>query len=785
MSSFPDTLDHWAFPFIQALRDRRIVNGFPDGTFRPDRSMTRAEYAVILQASLQQPKKRPYTPFIDVGANFWATPAIIWAYETNFISGFPGRRFGPQSNITRIQIIVSLVSGLRVHTLVDQTQPIAPLEEIYQDASSVPQYGRDALHLATRANLVVNYPELRVFHPNRDATRAEVAAFFYQSLVLLGKAEPIPSDYRVEVLPVGPIREGSRISINGKTRAATWNQWSDGLSVRTAIADAGLIQGMGIDLLNTENPSQQLIQWYSPPIPLPAQRHHHYRHLEITDWRKQQSFTLGINGDTLVMTKPMTNVTGIHTEPILNGEQAIGLRLKLNLTQPTAYQLSQDTFEWQVTLNAAITQTLLDDYQNPATVTPESDNAPHRWRDRPSSEEVNEGEVIADTSQPLRPTLTADPQHLLIQGNLPPGLSVKAITQTRPYTLILEIRPDIPRDRNIIWLPGLRWKEEYITLGSHQFPVTSLTLSPNTTPKLNLEPIWTYAHTMEGTTPLLKMGELCQTLAAINAGFFNRNNRLPLGAIRWQGTWYSGPILNRGAIAWDNQGNYAIDRLILEEAITTSTGARFPLVVLNSGYVKGGISRFTSQWGKTYTPLTAGEIIIVVENNKVTRHVENAEITEIPDTGYLLVLRSLSSAKASLTPGTTVTLESNTNPTNFNTFPHIIGGGPLLIKNQQILVDAESEGFSRAFAQQSAIRSVFGITNSGEFMLVTIHNRIGGLGANLTETAQLMQKLGAIHALNLDGGSSTSLMLGGQMINRPPSTAARVHNGLGIFSNTH
>ncbi|MBP0011417.1 MULTISPECIES: phosphodiester glycosidase family protein [unclassified Roseofilum] len=774
MSSFPDTLNHWAFPFIQALRDRRIVNGFPDGTFRPDRPMTRAEYAVILQAALQQPQKRPYTPFIDVGANFWATQAIIWAYETNFISGFPGRRFRPQANVTRIQIIVSLVSGLRVHTLVDRNQPLAPLEDIYEDASSVPQYGRDALHLATRANLVVNYPDLMVFHPNQDATRAEVAAFFYQSLLLLGKVEAIPSDYILQVFPAGPIREGTRISINGKTRAATWNQWSNGLLARTAIADAGLIQGMGIDLLNTENPSQQPVQWFSLPIALPVQRHNHYRHLEITNWRKQQSLTMSVNGDTLAIAKPMTNVTGIQIENLFEGDRAIGLRLKINLTEPTPYQLRQDTFDWQVTLDAAIKQSILDDYQNPSTVTPEST--------RPSSEEVNEGEVIADTSQPLRPTITADPQHLLIQGNLPPGLSVKAITQTNPYTLILEIRPDIPRNRNILWLPGLRWKEEYVSLGSDRFPITSLTLSPNQTPKLNLEPIWTYSHTMEGTTPLLKMGEFCKTLAAINAGFFNRNNRLPLGAIRWHGTWYSGPILNRGAIAWDNQGSTAIDRLTLEEVITTSTGGQFPLVVLNSGYVKGGISRFTPQWGKSYTPLTAGEVIIVVENNRVTRHVENAEVTDIPDTGYLLVLRSLSSAKASLMPGTTITLESTTNPSNFNSFPHIIGGGPLLIKNQQIVVDAQAEGFSRAFAQQSAIRSVFGITNSGELILVTIHNRIGGLGASLTETAELMQKLGAIHALNLDGGSSTSLILGGQMINRPPSTAARVHNGLGIFS---
>ena len=46
--------------------------------------------------------------------------------------------------------------------------------------------------------------------------------------------------------------------------------------------------------------------------------------------------------------------------------------------------------------------------------------------------------------------------------------------------------------------------------------------------------------------------------------------------------------------------------------------------------------------------------------------------------------------------------------------------------------------------------------------------------------AQLLQQMGAIDALNLDGGSSTSLYLGGQLVDRASATAARVHNAIGI-----
>ena len=51
----------------------------------------------------------------------------------------------------------------------------------------------------------------------------------------------------------------------------------------------------------------------------------------------------------------------------------------------------------------------------------------------------------------------------------------------------------------------------------------------------------------------------------------------------------------------------------------------------------------------------------------------------------------------------------------------------------------------------------------------------------MTEIARIMQQLGCVDALNLDGGSSTSLYLGGQLLNRSPLTAARIHNGIGVF----
>ena len=105
----------------------------------------------------------------------------------------------------------------------------------------------------------------------------------------------------------------------------------------------------------------------------------------------------------------------------------------------------------------------------------------------------------------------------------------------------------------------------------------------------------------------------------------------------------------------------------------------------------------------------------------------------------------------------------------------------MLLKNRQIVLDGESEKFNPSFVRGKAIRSAICTTSSGNLMIAAVHHRAHGAGPTLAEHAQLMQRMGCVNALNLDGGSSTSLYLGGKLLNRSPNTAARVHNGIGIF----
>jgi exopolysaccharide biosynthesis protein len=118
---------------------------------------------------------------------------------------------------------------------------------------------------------------------------------------------------------------------------------------------------------------------------------------------------------------------------------------------------------------------------------------------------------------------------------------------------------------------------------------------------------------------------------------------------------------------------------------------------------------------------------------------------------------------------------------DFAPYPHILGAGPLLIENNQIVLNAAGEQFNPTFVTQLADRSAIAQTADGSILLVATHNRIGGAGPSLAEWAALLQRMGAVNAVNLDGGSSTMLYLGGQLLDRHPVTATRVHNSIGVF----
>lgn len=212
---FSDIQTHWARPFIEALAQRGIVRGFGDGTFRPDRNLTRSEFAALTQV-LSRPPRRPPISFLDVPTSHWAATAIRRAYETGFLAGYPDRRFRPDDPLPRVQALVALANGLEL-----KAPPDVPLGEIYRDSQDIPNYGISAIAAATIAEIVVNFPQLNRLRPLHTATRGDVAAWIYQCLVYLQQAPEMTSNHLVRW--VRTVKVSHRREFRAVWLTSVWN----------------------------------------------------------------------------------------------------------------------------------------------------------------------------------------------------------------------------------------------------------------------------------------------------------------------------------------------------------------------------------------------------------------------------------------------------------------------------------------------------------------------------------------------------------------------------------
>jgi exopolysaccharide biosynthesis protein len=575
--------------------------------------------------------------------------------------------------------------------------------------------------------------------------------------------------------------QGVEIVINGSKVALPWRTNGQKLE----LSDTGLLYQFGLELLNTSNYRQQPVDGYAnAKMILSASLDKQYRYLDITKLAAANKWNWKIAGKQLQINTPKLTVADVRATNL--GSDRGQITIKLDGTVP--WRLSQDATEGFLTIyTAAKPQLTAETSADPESTSPETGVIPSPVVQASVSSNVpavptalarEPGDEQRITNTAFKVTSTG--QKTIIQFPIKLGTRARA-RNIAGRQIAIDITPTAMTERKIAWAPGLGWQQKWQIMGKDRFPVSLLELDPK---QVQLRPILPQSDTVVGSKPIGVIATNQQAAAAINGGYFNRNTRQPLGAIKINGKLLSSPILGRSALGWQKKDGWEIARFTYAETISNSQGLQVSNTYLNSGYAQNGVARYTTAWGKAYQPITNNELILTVQNDKITqitpRGLAKSVIIPIPVNGYLLVGRGVGTLE-DWQPGSGVSIDSVSKPATFDKYAHILGAGPWLIQNSKIIVDAQAEKFSGSFGTQSAARSAIAFNAQGKIWIVAIHDRAGGKGPTLTELAQLLKQMGAIDALNLDGGSSTSMIVGGQLVNRSPATAARVHNGLGIF----
>jgi uncharacterized repeat protein (TIGR01451 family) len=163
---------------IAYVYHQNFFSGYPDKTFKPERSVSRAEVASSVGRALGLPYFDISSPtFPDVPSTFWAYGNIEEAYKEKLVIGYPNGTYGPDRFLTRAEAAMIFFRLLGL-------QPVYPSTPTFRDInSSYWAYG--AIEAIAKAGIIVGYPD-GTFRPDQHTTRAEYVTIACKSLFRRG-----------------------------------------------------------------------------------------------------------------------------------------------------------------------------------------------------------------------------------------------------------------------------------------------------------------------------------------------------------------------------------------------------------------------------------------------------------------------------------------------------------------------------------------------------------------------------------------------------------------------
>ncbi|MCP9889150.1 phosphodiester glycosidase family protein [Cyanobium sp. ATX 6A2] len=588
--------------------------------------------------------------------------------------------------------------------------------------------------------------------PHQASCRRAPAAIGALSLVALALVSPLlndaalaaprmpPAVRRSSPTPAAPeTREGATVLVNGRAQQARW-RWIGAESAPSQVwLPLEVLQNqLGVSSRSLSDGTLDL-EWFGRPLKVPPDQQQALDdEVAIDALPLLQAVGVGLGADDgrLRLDLPVTTLVGVRSST------QVGIRrVVLDLSGPALVETGAGELLLGIRGDAARLRELQG-----LGLAARSDSRGLALR--------------TGGAAPSRVFTLGEPSRVVI--DLPAGAPATAPAAPAPID---------PRLQALLGR-GVRWDR----MGRDGMRINAVRVEPANGP-LQLVPL-VRPGGMTGLGTLTQLAQQNQALVAINGGYFNRVRRLPLGALKRDGRWLSGPILNRGVAAWSGRELPRFGRLSLEEWVAGSDGRRLPLVVVNSGFVQRGISRYTPDWGHAYQALSGNETALLLRNDTVVQQFAAPDLERgVPLRQGDTLLVGRGGTVMPWSQGERLTLSSRPS-SPLGEAQQVIGGGPLLLEGGRTVLNGSAESFAASFMTQGAPRTVLA-SDGREVWLITLEGD-GTPGPTLTQTAQILLQLGLRDALNLDGGSSTGLVMGGSLQVKGRGVVGSVHNGVGL-----
>jgi exopolysaccharide biosynthesis protein len=282
-------------------------------------------------------------------------------------------------------------------------------------------------------------------------------------------------------------------------------------------------------------------------------------------------------------------------------------------------------------------------------------------------------------------------------------------------------------------------------------------------------------------------------VAAINGGFFDTKTNLPVGLIGVKHRLLYNQWLNRAVLGIDEKGFASFGTFrVSAELYFPDVDKSVPIHGINRPRKEGdlivfypefGPSTKTNEWGvevlcRRISPTSTYYPFAVLEPERYLIQEVNRNNTRIPSDGMVLsfhssILKGLTWLDKVML-GEEVIVRTNL-PKEWDSFPYLLGGGPMLVKEGRLVLDPAKEGFKASFNYPTA-RTAVGKTVSGKILIVVVDSgsKDYSIGATWTELAYAMIGLYPLSDLmGFDGGGSSTMFVDGKVVNEPKDGASR------------
>ncbi|HEV2759264.1 MAG TPA: phosphodiester glycosidase family protein [Acidimicrobiales bacterium] len=283
-----------------------------------------------------------------------------------------------------------------------------------------------------------------------------------------------------------------------------------------------------------------------------------------------------------------------------------------------------------------------------------------------------------------------------------------------------------------------------------------------------------------GREPTSAMCSRVRCVAAVNGDFFDPAGQT-IGAMVSGGELVATPGIEHILLRVDGQGRPTLrPGLQWRVAVTTADGATLPVTAVNRPLSGEGITLYSRRWGpSTATDAGATEVLLRLPrtSNSLLPSGPSAVVVgpsqaggNLPIPAGHVVLSARGAGAIALAAMSRRALGIGVLDVAMEGIVSAIGGSPKLLENGKLAYPVDNPD---GFTQDRHPRTVVGITPGGEMLLVTADGRGVSAGLTLLEAARLLAGLGAVEAMNLDGGGSTTFVTAGSVRNVPSGGSER------------